>query len=711
MSWLNHGEWKRDLILSEKEVKLMRFLRSVAHVFILLVTASLFVPVCVLGGEKQSYSVESITVTAEKREENIQDVPISMSVFNDIQIEDAGITDMTELTYFTPNLYSKQNTNQNMVIMRGLSSHNVILNTPVGLFVDDINYPLTFIQNPDLIDAERVEILRGPQGTLYGRNTEAGAIKIITKQPDNDFRAKIFSEQGVYDTPDDHPFLFRAGVSLSGPVIENKLYMGLAFQTKESDGYFENELNGNDEAAKTGHKTGQGTIRWTPSDQMDISLLVNGLKNKDGYGVTRYSNGPWQSDRYKIKWDGENEWEDENCGQALKIKYKGGAFNLVSITTRNDFKTDFKNDGEFGPAVFPDQVFKFENTAVSQEMRISSPENSEKFEWLFGLYGFKDDNDTKAEFFGKTRYTDFENKGYAVFAQGTYTVFDRIHLTAGLRYDYQESEGEQRFNEKPEPYSGDFDHSEFLPKGTVSIDFTDNAMGYVSVAKGLLAGGFNYAFAQGSDSLTFDAESTWNYEVGMKTSWFDNRLVVNAAVFHIDIKDKQVEEYVSGPAMRSVTNAAEAYSRGFEMDFMAQPLKGFSLFGGLGIVDAKIDQWVSDEATGGQFDFKDKDLTFAPAYTYNAGIKYSFDTGYYARADILGVGNFYTNSKNTQEINGYETVNLSIGYQGQSFDIVLWCKNVFDEEYLTNKNTYIGGSTIVEDGAPRSIGTTIAYRF
>ena len=149
--------------------------------------------------------LEEITVTAEKREQNIQNVPISMSVFDDIAIENAGINDITEMTYYAPNLYSKQNINNKMVIMRGISSHNVVLNTPVGLFVDDINYPMTFMQNPDLIDVERIEILRGPQGTLYGRNTEAGAIKIITKKPDNDFRGKVFLETGIYDTPYRNP--------------------------------------------------------------------------------------------------------------------------------------------------------------------------------------------------------------------------------------------------------------------------------------------------------------------------------------------------------------------------------------------------------------------------------------------------------------------------------------------------------------------------
>ncbi len=655
--------------------------------------------------------IEAVVVTAQKREENVQKVPISMEVFSDIELENAGIDNIKELTYFTPNLYSKQNTNQNMVFIRGISSHNVILNTSVGLFVDDINYPMSFMQNPDLVDIERVEILRGPQGTLYGRNTETGAIKIVTKQPDNSFEGKVFAETGIYDTPDDNPLFIKSGAGISGPVIEDKLYLGGAFQITESDGYTKNEYDGDDEAGKISHKTGKATLRWTPNDQTDISINANGYENDDGYGYVRYIEGPGRTDRYRINWDGGNRWEDKNYGQALKAKYSGTSFDLISITTHNEFETDFLNDGEFGPFTFPDQHFVFENRTVGQEIRILSPEEHRRVKWLFGVYGFRDDNEAKAEFFGMSRDTDFDNEGYALFGQTTFTFFDRVHLTAGLRYDHQKSDGKQKNNMLPDPYSADFEHNELLPKATVSVDLTNTTMGYVTVARGMMAGGFDYAFASSSDNLAFDPEFTWNYEAGAKTSWLDNRLQVNAALYYIDVKDKQVQEYLAGPAVRSITNAAKAYSRGMELDVQARPLPGLTLSGGLGISDAKIDEWVSDEETGGQYDYEDNYLTFAPKYTFNIGISYTLPSGYFARTDLLGVGDFYTDAKNIHKIDSYEIVNLSVGYQGDSFGVSLWCKNLFDEEYLTNKSEYVGGYTIVEDGKPRTIGTTITYRF
>ena len=653
--------------------------------------------------------IQGIVVTAQKREENVQDVPISMSVLPATEIEDAGMQDMTDLTYFTPNVFSKQNINQNMLIIRGISSHNVVLNTPAGLFVDDINYPLTFMQNPDLMDVERVEVLRGPQGTLYGRNTESGAVRIITKQPGNELRGTVYVEPGFFNGPDRNTFLFNGGANVSGPVVKDKFYVGVAFQTRDSDGYTENLYNGNDKAGKIDHKTGQAKFRWTPGEKWDISFLVNAYQTDDGYGYLHYIDGPAKSDRYQVNWNGPNLWKDENNGQALRVKYSADHFDLVSISVRNDFKTHFDNDGEFGPDPIPDQFWKFSNTIYSQEFRLSSSSKDSPFQWLAGVYGFSEEVEVNAGFYGMSKDTDYDTKGYAVFGQTTYTFFDRLHLTAGLRFDQQNSDGTQKSNTVPDPYSADLEHSEVLPKGSISFDATKDVMLYATVAKGFLAGGYNYAFAEGSSNLTFDPEFTWNYEIGMKSSWFNNKLTLNAAIYYIDISDKQVQEYLAGPAVRSITNAAKATSKGFELELEARPAIGWRIFGGIGYADATIDEWVSDEMKGGSFDYSGKRLTYAPQYTYNAGAEYIHTSGLFGRTDLTGVSDFYTDAKNTNKIDGYYLVNLRLGYKSPSFDVALWCKNLFDKEYYTSKSEIVG--TLAEDGAPRSFGVRVTYRF
>lgn len=649
--------------------------------------------------------LKPVTVTAQKKEEDVQDVPISMDVFTDLQLGDAGITDMQDLTYYSPNLYAKQNTNQNMVIIRGLSSHNVVLNTPAGLFVDGVNYPMTFMQNPDLIDIERVEVLRGPQGTLYGRNTESGAINIITRQPDNEPRGKVYIEPGFFDAPDRTPFVMRSGFSYSAPLVEDRLYAAVAVQSLDSDGYTYNQWNDDDRAGKLDHKTGQAKLRWTPGSRWDISLTANAYENNDGYGYIHYIDGNTATDPYTINWDGANKWVDMNNGQALQVKYTGKALDLTSITTRNHFRTDFHNDGEFGPTLMGDQDFIFSNASYSQEFRISSAEEDAPFSWLAGVFYSHDENDAYAAFFGNARTTRFDSDGYALFGQGTYALFHQLKLTFGLRYDIQESTGEQSLNGNPS-YSADADHDELLPK--ISLSYTPNKdlLFYATVAKGLMAGGYNYAFASNSLSLTFKPETTINYELGMKSEWFDNRLTLNFAVFHIDIEDKQVEEFLAGPAVRAVTNAAKATSQGFELEMQARPFHGWTFFGGLGYADAAIEDWVSDAGV----DYSGNRLTFAPRFNYNAAVQYDHDSGYFGRVDMVGLSDFYTNIDNNLHVDGYQLFNLRLGRRSETFDVSVWSKNIFDKRYEHSKSDYIGGH-IAEEGAPRSFGTTITYYF
>ena len=337
----------------------------------------------------------------------------------------------------------------------------------------------------------------------------------------------------------------------------------------------------------------------------------------------------------------------------------------------------------------------FDNTMISQDLRLSSPKDAGTFKWLVGLFRFKDENDIKSDYSGVSRFTDFENKGIAAYGQTTYTLLDRLHLTAGLRYEHQESDGKQINSSVAEPFSSELEYDEILPKISLSYDVKKNLMFYTTVSKGFLAGGYDYSIATGVENLTFDPEYTWNYEAGIKTSWFDKRLILNMSAFYIDIQDKQVMQYDAGRSWH-VSNAAEASSKGLELEFEARPTQGLHFFGGLGVIDAKIDNWISNGV-----DYKDNNLPSAPKYTYNVGVKYSHHTGLFGRADIFGTGDIYTDPENTQKIDAYNTVNLSFGFQRETFDIVLWGENIFDKEYLTNKNAS-GTDSFVEFGQPRT---------
>lgn len=318
------------------------------------------------------------------------------------------------------------------------------------------------------------------------------------------------------------------------------------------------------------------------------------------------------------------------------------------------------------------------------------------------------------------RTTDIEDKGYALFGQGTYTLFDRLHLTAGLRYDYIESKGHLVFGSSAgvATYGEEFDNSEVLPKIAVSYDFSDNIMGYTSFAKGYLPGSFNGKWATGTNNLTYDAEYSENYEIGLKCEWFDKRLVGNVSVFYIGMDDKQVAEWdfsSGGVGVNTIKNAANAYSKGFELDLRVKPMEGLDFIAGIGVTEAEIDDWIATEYDGStgqsyQYDYSGKNLPNVPSYTFNLGVQYRNKSGLFCRGDLLGTGAVYSDSKNSAKEGEYILVNLRLGYESEKFDIILWCKNIFDEEYLKER---FAGSGYHQglDGDPRMIGTSFTYRF
>jgi iron complex outermembrane receptor protein len=673
----------------------------------------------------QREAEEREEVKRPKREENVQDVPMSISVFSDIQLEDADIRDTVELTRFTPNVYVRHATAENKIVIRGISGFMGSLYSPAGFYVDDVNFPLNFMHNPDLFDIERVEVLKGPQGTLYGRNSESGVINIITKQPDNELRGKIFGEYGNYDTSHGNIDSYRTGGSISGPIIRDKLYLRLTGQWEDSDGFMENEYNDDDEAGKIDHLNGRGTLRWTPTDRWDISFIADAMDTDDNQGYARFLDGPLETDRHRINYDFyEYYWEQEDNGQNLRVKYEGDLFNLLSVTGRRDYELKLANDTDVGPfPTYGSHSFKWEDDLLSQEVRISSPSNHRPFEWLAGLYGFEEeaDIDYKSQMIGN-RKTDIDIQGYAVFGQGTYTLFDRLHLTAGLRYDYIDLEGDQTYefidmmgNPQSIDFGKDFDDDEFLPKFSIAYDFTDNIMTYASVSEGYLAGGYHYTQATSEENFTYDPEYTWNYEVGTKTSWLNNKLMANLSAFYIDIKDKQVSEFHPTLGVPQITNAAEAHSMGVELELQARPMQGLDVFAGFGYTEAKIDDWTATEMDMityqfVTYDYENKYLPNVPKYTYNLGVQYRHKIGFFGRVDLLGTGSFYNDAKNRVKEDGYELVNLRLGYEREHFDIIFWCKNVFDEEYETVKIEW-GPSTVGMDGEPRMLGATVTYRF
>jgi len=461
---------------------------------------------------------------------------------------------------------------------------------------------------------------------------------------------------------------------------------------------------------------------WLPGDRLSVTFTADACEYDDGQGLYRVftSDGGLKNDNpTEMRGFHDAILDQEGSGQALKVEYGADAFDLVSVTGHRDYDQHSVLGSGVGVADYGKNVWAFDDRFLSQELRISSKQDSGPFEWLAGVYGFKEETDVYFSKFDdlQIRNTQIDKSGAAAFVNATYTFFRRFHLTGGLRYDTISLEGSQDLdghdwsgNDISAEYTRDLDFGEWLPKAVLACDVNAGAMVYVSVAKGYLEGGYNYAQATSGDSFEYDPEYTWNYELGIKTDWFGKRLIANASVYYISMEDKQVSQYTAGGAVVAISNAAQAHSKGIEIDIQARPVKGLELFATFGYVDAEIDEWAS-----GTWDYAGNKMPNTPDYTCSLGTQYRHESGFFGRVDLLGTGEMYGNVQNDDHVklDRYCLVNLRAGYESETYDIILWCKNAFDEVYYTSAFDYGAREPIgvAQNGDPRTVGVTVTYRF
>ena len=659
---------------------------------------------------RKTMELEAITVTAQKQEENIQEVPVSVTVMSQTEIEDRKIESIGELSHYVPNfmINNEGASGMNAPVMRGIYANATTLTVSSGLFVDGVPVLSSTGYEDTVLDIERVEVLRGPQGTLYGKNTETGAINIITRQPDNDFRAKVSADVGKllsFETGDGLKQSYT--LNLSGPIQTDRLFMGIAGKFYQKDGFMENTLTG-DTVDDRQHWFGRAQLRWTPSDRMDISLAASMLQYDDDavnmslteMGAAAYGLSAFADRQVASNFQGANQACTDT--QSLKIKYNfSDSLTMTAITARRVFDDEMAGDWDFSPMTLMHSDKDSTYTKISQELRVDS--SSENLQWLAGFYYDNDRNEfsfaTDSDFpaMASTTRRDFNGEAYAAFGQISYAPIKPLRLIGGLRYEIQDQEYENHILNTTIDDSWD----EISPKLALEYNWTPSTMTYVSVSKGYRSGGFN-TFASDPQYNSYDEEKLWSYEIGSKNLFWDNRLMINGCVFLMDLTDMQVTEAVT-PMESYLTNAAEATGKGIELEMTANITSGLSMMAGVGYIDIEFDDF--KDALG---DYTGNKNPYAPEYTFNIGVQYRFTNGLYARADLIGCGEMYLDRANQYKRDAYELVNARIGYETEHLDVYLYGKNIFDQEY--NSYGYYDGYYIIYSD-PGEVGLQVAYRF
>ncbi|MEM9218019.1 MAG: TonB-dependent receptor [Cyanobacteria bacterium P01_F01_bin.150] len=665
-------------------------------------------------------------VTAERTPEDVQDVPISITVLTEEQLEDADIVTLEDISQNAPNFSVFSSTGNrffNFYSIRGLSNSNFASRDTAGFFVDDVPYDYGGFITQDFTDLERVEVLRGPQNTLYGRSSQVGVVNIITRKPTNTVE---FNGAVGYDSIND----FDVQASVSGPIVEDQLFYRLSGRYSDRDGYVDNTFLNSDLDEQLGGN-GRGQLRWTPSNDWEILLNASFDDYRDGGGPIL----PIDDEPFETEQDVNGFLNSIGNAQSLRIAYSHPEFRATSITSRRFSRQDGEVDLDFSTLRTGTFTNIFDSTVVTQELRLQSPEDVDQFQWLVGGYyesrafntekdGFNFDQDAPL-LFGDTsipgssllRNADLDTTVWAGFGQASYQPIEALTLTAGLRYESVSNtlDSFERVFTLPTGAQTTFvafsdieqDGDILLPRFAVEYQFSPELTGYGAIARGYRPGGINFR-PDNDASLTFETERSWNYEIGLKSSLLDDRLGVSAAVFHNPVNDYQVLVLDPLTVVPIEIANADAALTGFELDVRATPLAGFDLIAGLGYVDARFTNY-RDDATGEVFD--GNSLPYAPEWSYNLALQYRAPKGgLFARAELTGYGETFFNESNLNSQDAFAIVNARVGYEFENYGIYWFGNNIFDLEYLTNASGVSGVQT-GQYGIPATYGIQFRAKF
>ena len=683
----------------------------------------------------------TIEVTAEKRPDYLQTVPISLSVLTPETLDTAGIGSIKDASLRVPNLHITELTARrtSFPFMRGLGSGQ---GDPVVTTHIDGVPQLTFnTTNIDLVDVERIEFLRGPQGTLYGRNTLGGVINIITRKPTAEKEFDAAAAFGEFS-------LQRYEVNMGGPLLSESAMLRLSGSFERRDGYTRNQIT-NSKVDDREAFFGRGQLLIFPSDDLEIIFSAYGEHDRDG-GFALADVGDLRNQPFRIANDFEGFTDRNIASPALTLNYYGDAVDFVSISSYEYWDATEESDVDFTGFDLLQRRTEEEQGQVFQELRIKSADGAEieigevgDLEWLMGAAFFYSKFEHDSATINRpalsqrpidltdTATYELDDHGIGIFGQTTLTILDRVDVTTGLRYEYEEKQADVDLRAydltalaplPPQIVNKDSftkDFNALLPRFAVACRVTSEATVYANAAKGFRPGGYNRnIFPEGG--LRFDEEESWTYEAGFKSTWFDNRLRLNMAAFYIDWDDMQLDVPIPAQSGRFfLDNVGEARSQGVEVETIARITENLDVFGGIGFTDAEFKDYV-DPVTGR--DASGNNLPNVPEFTWNAGIeaRKSFAGGVdgYLRAELVGVGETAYDSDNTARQNDYVIADFRIGIRRGPLRVEGWVKNAFEEEYVpvafgipAQFQQLIPSGFVGVSGPPRAVGMTVRMDF
>ena len=697
---------------------------------------------------------QQVTISARKRTERAIDVPLSISVITGNELQDRGAIRLSEAAVPNVVFLGPENNAVPSFSVRGVQSQNranIGFDSGIGVYVDGVFMGRGAAFNLETFDIERVEFLRGPQGTLFGKNSIAGAISVVTREPSKKFEATASADLGSLN-------LRRLSGYLSTPLGSDTVRASVAVYSGKRDGYMNNVATG----TKTGDEdvtSARAKIMIKPSSALDLTIAADHLKDKSvapspnivsGYGAVAGS---------------DNFTANENLptlanrtvqGVGGTINYDlGSGLKLTSITSARKLDTTRTSDTDVGPLNIVASASTSVQKQWSQELRIATSRKA-ALEYVAGLYFYEQKaSGTSLSTFGPAapvlsviRNTtgntsgDINSKTSAVFGNVDWNFSERVTLTGGLRYTsekktlaYQQAVTFPAFLAPSIPLESDsLSTSNVTPLLSARFRIDRNTIAYGTYSKGFRSGGWNVdnITAGGPTSFKqtrFNDESMANFEVGVKGALLGGMLNLGAAAFRMNYDDIQVTQQVQvlgggGAVVGIVTNGGKAKSEGIELEATLRPTSALRLSAGVGYVDARYTDYV-DTSRGTPVSFNGNQLNNAPRLTANLSVAYSLPLpvgSLTLRLDGRHADGYFVGRENlaTQWIPGYDLFNGRVSLAGESgrWELALYSNNLFDKRYIVAKvpggfAAPIGAGTnqTISYGRPRSYGIVGTFTF
>lgn len=705
-------------------------------------------------------ALEEVIVTAQKREQSLQDVPISMVAYDRNALENRGIDELTDIQASVPNLVVNPFNNDPgavRLIIRGIGQNDVQLtqDPSVALYLDGVYIGSSFGSGFEGVDIEQIEVLRGPQGTLYGRNATGGTLNITTK------RANVEALEFRQDLTTGNLGAFKSSTMINIPLSET-VALKANYLMSERDGVVENKGPGAD-FGQEDRDSLVVDLRWLPSEAVTVDYRYEQAEIADtqrfeqitaldptGAIAIPTTINQWDKDRLdtvtSLREIQVNDLEIDAHTLTVGWDLSPG-LTLKSITAHREFENRSFSDplstsvgnGTFGGFYLGipnsgNYATNFEQ--FSQEFQLLG--NSDRWEYVTGLYYYEDEGDSDAAgsmSLGNLRPTDVtatENTSLALFGEATYTpktLDQRLHITVGARYSKDNRKANRtNFNIDPAIIDGSYDEdfSNFNPAVTVSFDLNDDMNVYGKVVSGFKSGGTSQRSANAElFARGFEEEEIISYELGYKGSFWHQRVRLNAALFSMDIDGLQTSVQTgTTPGARDFLPIDDNSIDGLEIDLSLMLIEGLTLDLSYGYLDTDLGAVVVDSPAG-SFGLINS-MVFAPETSYTVGLDYQqpvsngelgFNLNYGYQDSFEGSLNAddnYTHGSYGLLGTAVSWSNLKVGSIPGHLKLLLWGKNLTDEKYTVSGGaawSAFGAGEVLTFGDPRSYGLTVSYSF